>query len=79
MDAKEAGCKKYDFWGVSSEVAEAERPIGHSASWGGITKFKKGFGGYEKNYIGAYDLAFNNIGYPIYGFMRKIKSFLIFL
>ena len=72
MDAKKAGCKRYDFWGVSSDT-ECPR-WGHSVSWGGITKFKKGFGGYEKNYIGAYDLIFDNIGYPIYGFMRKIKG-----
>ena len=72
MDAKKAGCKRYDFWGVSSDTECSQR--GHSVSWGGITKFKKGFGGYEKNYIGAYDLIFDNIGYPIYGFMRKIKG-----
>ena len=65
-DAKKAGCKKYDFWGITIN--------GKKKNWQGITKFKKGFGGYEKNYIGAYDLIFSNIGYQIYGFMRNIKS-----
>jgi lipid II:glycine glycyltransferase (peptidoglycan interpeptide bridge formation enzyme) len=63
LDAKKAGCKKYDFWGIASK-SQILRPrrtsLGLANSkfntWGGITKFKKGFGGYEKNYIGAYDL-----------------------
>jgi len=80
-DAKKAGCKKYDFWGIAPKF-QILRPrrtsLGLANSklntWSGITKFKKGFGGYEKNYIGAYDLIFSNIGYRIYGSMRKIKS-----
>ncbi len=72
MDAKKIGCEKYDFWGVSSGTECPRR--GHSVSWGGITKFKKGFGGFEKNYIGAYDLIFNSIEYTIYRFMKSIKS-----
>ncbi len=69
-DAKKSGCKKYDFWGITIN--------GKKKNWQGITKFKKGFGGYEKNYIGAYDLIFSNIGYRIYWFMRNIKDILKF-
>ena len=72
LDAKKMGCEKYDFWGVSSDTECPRR--GLSVSWGGITKFKKGFGGFEKNYIGAYDLIFNSIEYTIYRFMKSIKS-----
>ena len=72
MDAKKMGCEKYDFWGVSSD-AECPRR-GRSVSWGGITKFKKGFGGFEKNYIGAYDLIFNSIECTIYKSIKSIKS-----
>lgn len=68
IDAKKAGYKKYDFWGIKSSQSETNH------SWQGITRFKKGFGGYEKNYIGAYDLVLSNIGYTIYGFMKKIRS-----
>ncbi|NOQ68083.1 peptidoglycan bridge formation glycyltransferase FemA/FemB family protein [Patescibacteria group bacterium] len=64
-DAKKAGCKKYDFWGIT--INEEKK------SWQGITKFKKGFGGYEKNYIGAYDLLFSNIGYRIYKSIKFVK------
>ncbi|MCK4799987.1 peptidoglycan bridge formation glycyltransferase FemA/FemB family protein [Candidatus Parcubacteria bacterium] len=68
IDAKKAGYKKYDFWGIKSSQSETNH------SWQGITRFKKGFGGYEKNYIGAYDLVLSNIGYTIYGFMKKIRN-----
>ena len=65
---QKADGKRYDFWGIQNSQSKT----GHS--WQGITRFKKGFGGYEKNYIGAYDLVLSDIGYPIYGFMRKIKG-----
>jgi len=79
LDAKKMGCKKYDFWGVSSGTNSDTGRLcrGHpvsSVSWGGITKFKKGFGGFEKNYIGAYDLIFNNVEYQIYEFVKSVKS-----
>lgn len=90
LDAKKVGCKKYDFWGIASKSkiqnpkfqinskfpvqdwSASDRKIQNS--WQGITRFKKGFGGYEKNYIGAYDLIFDNIGYTIYKFIRKIRG-----
>ncbi len=71
IDAKEAGCKKYDFWGITVNREKK--------SWQGITKFKKGFGGNEKRYIGAYELIFSNIGYAIYKSIRKIKNVLKFV
>ena len=63
LDAKKTGCQAYDFWGVSN-------------NWSGITKFKKGFGGEEKNYIGAYDLVFSGWKYYPYKVFRKIKTVL---
>jgi lipid II:glycine glycyltransferase (peptidoglycan interpeptide bridge formation enzyme) len=78
LDAKKAGCKRYDFWGVSATKATLANVNFVSDTWGGITRFKKGFGGGEKNNIGAYDLVFDNIGYAIYRFMRKIKDILKF-
>ena len=83
IDAKKAGYKKYDFWGINSnqksikhalEYCQGSKAHKVKDSWQGITRFKKGFGGYEKNYIGAYELVFNNIGYTIYGFMKKIRG-----
>ena len=47
--AKNAGCSWYDLWGISGTPND---------SWGGITEFKRKFGGTQKNFIGAYDLIF---------------------
>jgi len=77
MDAKKAGCKKYDFWGIAPESKVKSQKLKVNSkfqnSWSGITRFKKGFGGHEKNYIGAYDLIFSDIGYPIYKLIKSIK------
>ena len=79
LDAKKAGYEKYDFWGVSASCRfenEGEQTLVrlHSQNtWQGITKFKKGFGGEEKNYIGAYDAVFDNIGYAMYKFVKFVK------
>lgn len=58
-DAKNAGYKEYDLWGISEK-------------WPGVTKFKQGFGGTEKKYLGAYDLVVDRFWYLIYSFARRI-------
>ncbi|MBW6440721.1 peptidoglycan bridge formation glycyltransferase FemA/FemB family protein [Patescibacteria group bacterium] len=65
QDAKVAGYKKYDFWGITI--------AGEKESWQGITKFKKGFGGMEKRYIGTYDLATDKLLYNLYQTVKKVK------
>ncbi|MDF1498496.1 MAG: peptidoglycan bridge formation glycyltransferase FemA/FemB family protein [Patescibacteria group bacterium] len=65
QDAKVAGYKKYDFWGITI--------AGEKESWQGITKFKKGFSGVEKRYIGAYDLAIDKLVYNLYQTVKKVK------
>ncbi len=74
MDAKKAGCKRYDFWGIKKSQ-KFVKPIKSKVNdWSGITRFKKGFGGEEKNYIGAYDLIFRRWEYKLYNFAKKIKN-----
>lgn len=53
-EAKKHGCAEYDFWGIDEK------------KWPGVTRFKKGFGGREVEYPGAYDLVFNKFWYLIY-------------
>jgi len=40
--------------------------------WQGITRFKKGFGGYEEEYENAFDLPLARFGYVLYQNIRKI-------
>ncbi len=50
-EAKNRGCKIYNFWGI----AGADPPVG-GHPWAGLTLFKKGFGGFSKEYLPAQDL-----------------------
>jgi lipid II:glycine glycyltransferase (peptidoglycan interpeptide bridge formation enzyme) len=66
--AKIDGIKYYDFGGIAPEGASNSHP------WSGITRFKKGFGGFEVNYPGTYDLVFSPIWYNVYKNARKLKK-----
>ncbi len=67
--AKKAGYHYYDFGGVNPE--ETTDPDFRS-NWAGITRFKKGFGGFIHSYAGTYDLPINNLGYKLYRILRKL-------
>lgn len=57
--AKSAGLREYDLWGISEK-------------WPGVTRFKQGFGGAEKKYLGAYDLVVDRFWYFVYSLARKV-------
>ncbi|MFH1314799.1 MAG: peptidoglycan bridge formation glycyltransferase FemA/FemB family protein [Candidatus Uhrbacteria bacterium] len=63
QDAIKQGHRYYDFWGVSDTNLE----------WKGITRFKRGFAGFEIQYPGTYDLALNSGQYWIYKILRRIR------
>ena len=67
MDAKDAGMETFDFWGIAPENAPKTHP------WAGFTAFKKGFGGYEVDYCGTYDLILNKPKYSLYEAARKLN------
>ena len=62
--AKENGFKYYDFWGISAD----------KGSWGGITKFKKGFTGQEMNFMGTFDYVLNKKWYNIFRIGKLIRN-----
>lgn len=47
-EAKKRGCKEFNFWGVVCDK-DTKHP------WFGLSKFKRGFGGEERNYIHVHD------------------------
>jgi len=61
LEAKERGCSEYDFWGIDEK------------KWPGVTRFKRGFGGKEIVYPGAYDLVFQPTWYRIYKLAKIFK------
>jgi len=57
--AKEKGKKIYDLWGIPVNPKE-----GHPLF--GVWRFKKGFNGQLKNWIGVYDLPFDKLSYVLF-------------
>ncbi|MDX1608003.1 MAG: peptidoglycan bridge formation glycyltransferase FemA/FemB family protein [Candidatus Spechtbacterales bacterium] len=49
-DAKEEGRAHYNFWGIAKDTEDKNHP------WYGLSLFKRGFGGYRKDYLHAQDL-----------------------
>jgi len=68
-EAKNRGCLKYNFWGIAENENDENHP------WHGLTLFKKGFGGYRKDYVKTQDLPLNKSYYLTRTFekLRKIK------
>jgi len=59
--AKALGYKYYDLWGIDEK------------KWPGVTRFKKGFGGFEVKYPGTFDLAINKLDYNLYHLIKIFK------
>lgn len=69
QDAQHKGNIFYDMWGI----APSSRPFQKSERWAGITRFKNGFGGKEKNFVGAFDLPIQSFWYTLYTIVRKLR------
>ncbi len=67
LDAKKAGCNKFDFGGIKLESK--------NNNWQGITRFKLGFSQNTEptKYLGSYDLVLNPPKYFLYRLIQKIK------
>ncbi len=65
-EAKKRGCRYFNFWGVVSDT-DKKHP------WYGLSRFKRGFGGYEENYLHCqdYPLTFK---YRISAFIEKYRK-----
>ena len=66
---KGLGSKIYDFGGVAPED-------GSKPKWGGLTRFKKSFGGRAITSPGTYDLIYNPSWYKVYYLGVKLKYLL---
>lgn len=72
QEAQQRRFRYYDFWGV---LAEEKQTTTEAAShpWSGITRFKRGFGGAEIRYIGAYDLILDMVWYKLYKTVQRLR------
>lgn len=78
-DAKEKGCKKYDFGGVDVREVDGKLEVNKS-SLAGISRFKLGFSKNTKpiKYLGSYDLILSFWRYNLYLILQKAKKTLKF-
>ncbi|MGI6104530.1 MAG: lipid II:glycine glycyltransferase FemX [Patescibacteria group bacterium] len=78
LDAKERGCRFYDFGGVKISNKE-QAAIGKSNSWEGITRFKLGFSQKTKPVVfpGSYDIVINQWRYWLYRTLQYIKALIL--
>lgn len=76
LDAKAAGCEKYDFGGVKTEINKQGIVISKRGNWEGITKFKLGFSPNTKpkEFPGSYDIIISPVRYWAYRGIQKVKS-----
>lgn len=74
LDAKEAGCERYDFGGTNTRSKNKEVRIKKS-SWEGITRFKVGFSPSTEpmEFLGSYDVVLNYGRYYLYRIGQHIK------
>ena len=63
-EAKRAGFRRYDFWGVAPSD-DASHP------WAGVTRFKTGFGGAQESMLGAWELSGNRFWYSLYRYAKR--------
>lgn len=68
-EAKNRGCRVYDFWGYTDPQKYPKHP------WAGPTLFKMGFAGYNKEYLKTQDIPLSKKYWLVYclEFFRKIK------
>lgn len=66
QDAKAAGYKFYDLFGIAPENAK-------NHPWQGVTEFKRKFGGQEISYQKAQEFAFSKAKYLAYRIYKKLK------
>lgn len=65
--------KKFDLWGALGPDADSNDP------WQGFTRFKAGYGGKMVEYMGSYDLVFNDPLYWMFTVVDKLLPLKVFL
>jgi len=64
---KQMGCKTFDMWGALGPQPDEKNP------WFGFHRFKKGYGADLIEYLGTYDLVFDQRLYKIYRIVENIR------
>jgi len=65
-DAKNAGLKWFDFYGVSA-------PGDRHHKWASVSSFKRSFGGQDKDFGGTWDIPVSKFHYRLYRLVKNIS------
>ncbi|HEV8601481.1 MAG TPA: peptidoglycan bridge formation glycyltransferase FemA/FemB family protein [Patescibacteria group bacterium] len=65
--SKSMGLSLYDFGGVTANASQDH-------AWVGLSRFKKGFGGFEVVFPGAFDLIYSPVWYNVYKHVRNLRK-----
>jgi len=66
QEAKKRGCTHYNFWGT---LQQGRTP----KSWGGLSLFKQGFGGFQRDYVPTHDYIITSKYYLTYLYELYLK------
>ena len=66
--AKSLGCRTFDMWG---SLAEKYTP---SDPWAGFHRFKEGYGGVHRNYLGSVDVVVKPLEYQLFTLLWPIRT-----
>jgi len=67
QDAKHAGALRYNLWGIAPDAN-----LGHR--YGGVTIFKRGFGGEDVYYLPAHDIIVDPLRYPLNYLVETVRK-----
>ena len=83
QQAKQAGYKYYDFWGIAPEPKNNEpEATSHNLTWlathsqTGITRFKAGFNGTRKHYPDAVEIITHPTKYKLFTTIKNVRNYL---
>lgn len=64
---KSQGCKSFDMWGALPPDANKKNP------WYGFHRFKQGYNPEHIEYIGSFDIVYNNFQYRLFQFADNLR------
>jgi lipid II:glycine glycyltransferase (peptidoglycan interpeptide bridge formation enzyme) len=74
QEAKNRGCKTYNFWGIAPDIKNESDAATSWHPWAGLSLFKMGFGGYRKEYVKTQDFIISQ-KYWINYIIESIRKF----
>ena len=73
LDAREAGARRFDFWGVSPPSPASAAAVATHHPWDGFSQFKRSFGGEAVERAGTWDLGVRSLRHSLYRAAARLR------